>query len=204
MAAEVVPGVDNREMAGREASRLRQPCAPVPPTCAPLSCAAAGCCCSDQAQTPALDRASAVPAGRRRRADPPDAATGLFAGLRAYLSDAQVWPSARCAPACAQRAASACRPLTTCKGARCGRVVGGNAIGNGYWYSMGADGDEGEVPWAASCSAADAAAIQAEMQALVSTIPAPGWWWRPQPQLPDVLSAAGRYRAYTHCTCSAS
>lgn len=47
------------------------------------------------------------------------------------------------------------------------RVVGGNAIGNGYWYSMGADGDEGEVPWAAPCSAADAVAIQAEMQALV-------------------------------------
>jgi hypothetical protein len=60
---------------------------------------------------------------------------------------------------------------------RCGRVVGGNAIGNGYWYSMGADGDEGEVPWAAPCSAADAVAIQAEMQALVSTVPAPGWWY---------------------------
>jgi hypothetical protein len=74
--------------------------------------------------------------------------------------------------ACALCAQAPGRPLKTHWGARCGRVVGGNAVGNGYWYSMGADG-EGEVTWAAPCSAADAATIQAEMQALVSCVTPP-------------------------------
>ena len=111
-----------------------------------------------------------VPARRGCREDAPHAAPRLLPGLRACLSDAQVRPPALLA--CALRAQAPGRPLKTHCILRCGRVVGGNAIGNGYWYSMGADG-EGEVTWAAPCSAADAATIQAEMQALVSCVTPP-------------------------------
>jgi hypothetical protein len=47
------------------------------------------------------------------------------------------------------------------------RVMGGNAIGNGYWYSMAPEGNEGEQVWAAPCSASDAAKIVSDMQSLI-------------------------------------
>ena len=47
------------------------------------------------------------------------------------------------------------------------RVVGGNAVGNGYWYSMSPASSAGGVLWAAPCAATDAAKILVEMQALV-------------------------------------
>lgn len=47
------------------------------------------------------------------------------------------------------------------------RIAGGNAIGNGYWYSMSPEGAEGQVEWALRCDEAEAAKISAEMQALV-------------------------------------
>jgi hypothetical protein len=47
------------------------------------------------------------------------------------------------------------------------RVVGGNAIGNGYWYTLAPEGAEGAVEWGTPCSAADAAVILAEMQSIV-------------------------------------
>ena len=47
------------------------------------------------------------------------------------------------------------------------RVVGGNAIGNGYWYTLSPQDGQSGAPWGAPCSPADAAKILAEMQALI-------------------------------------
>ena len=47
------------------------------------------------------------------------------------------------------------------------RLVGGNAIGNGYWYTLSPQDGQSGAPWGAPCSPADAAKILAEMQALI-------------------------------------
>lgn len=128
------------------------------------------------------------PRGGRRDGEK-DAPAGLLDRVRADLSYTPVRapcsasaaaPSARGhAPRCPlavaarRRAARSRRPAVEPCGADVLvgiRVIGGNAIGNGYWYSMSPEGSDGDVGWAAPSSAAEAASIRAEMQALVRDV----------------------------------